>query len=406
MPDVAGAVAEAVDRLRVKQRIRPGQRVAITAGSRGIANLPEVVGGLVAAVREQGADVCIVPAMGSHGGATPEGQAEVLRHYGIVESAVGAPVVSQPEVIRIGTTSRGIPVHVDRVLARADHIIVVNRVKPHTDFSGRIESGLLKMMAIGFGKHHSAGACHHHLVDRGHEEVIREVSGRVMDHCGVLGGVAMLENGYHQTVRVVGVPRETLVEEEEALLVEAYGLLGRLPFEDLDVLIVDEIGKNISGAGMDPNVTGRDTCSTHVVPDKPRFRRIIVRDLHPLTHGNAVGIGCADFVRRKAVEKIDWAPTRANAVTAASPEGARLPITYETDRECLDAAFMTVGTTPIPKLRLVRILNTLFLEEFQASESLIPELRGRPGLTVLTEPRPLGFDAEGNLDDAPPRGEP
>jgi hypothetical protein len=200
-------------------------------------------------------------------------------------------------------------------------------------------------------------------------------------------------------VRIVGVPRETLVEEEEALLAEAYQLIGRLPFEELHVLIVDEIGKNLSGAGMDPNVTGRDTCTTHTVPDKPRIRRIIIRDLHPLSHGNAVGIGYADFILRRAVDKIDWAPTATNAVVGSGPETVRVPLTYDTDRECLDAAFMTVGPTPTPDLRLVRIRNTLVLDHFWASASLLPEMQANPALTILTEPEPMRFDAEGNLVD-------
>lgn len=397
--DIPGAIAEAIARLRVPERVRAGQKVAITAGSRGIAHLPEVLAGVVAAVRARGAEVYIIPAMGSHGAATPEGQAEILRDYGITEAAVGAPVISQPEVVRIGTTPLGIPVYVDRLLAEADHIIVVNRIKPHTDFFGKIESGLLKMMAIGFGKHQGANACHRYLVDHGYEAVLREVSGLIMERCPVLGGVALLENGYDETVRLVGVPKETLVAEEEALLAEAYQLLGRLPFEDLHVLIVDEIGKNLSGAGMDPNVTGRDTCTTHTVPTTPRIRRIIVRDLHPLSHGNAVGIGYADFALRRAVDKIDWAPTATNAVVGAGPESVRIPLTYDTDRECLDAAFMTVGPTPTPDLRLVRIRNTLALEEFWASESLLPECEENPALTILTEPEPMRFDAAGNLVD-------
>jgi hypothetical protein len=397
--DIGGATAEAVARLRLAERVRPGQRVAITAGSRGIANLPTVIAQVVAAVRVRGAEACIIPAMGSHGAATPEGQEEILRDYGITAEAVGAPVISQPEVVRIGTTPRGIPVYVDRLLNEVDHILVVNRVKPHTDFFGKIESGLQKMMAIGFGKHHSASACHHYFVDYGYEPVLREVSAYIMEHCRVLGGIALLENGRDETVRIVGVPRETLVEEEEALLAEAYQLIGRLPFEELHVLIVDEIGKHISGSGMDPNVTGRDTCSTHTPPPKPRIRRIIVRDLHPLSHGNAVGIGYADFVRRQAVEKIDWAASATNAVVGAGPETVRVPLTYDTDRQCLDAAFMTVGPTPPARVRLVRIRNTLLLDQFWASEALLPEIRANPALTLLTEPEPLRFDAEGNLLD-------
>lgn len=395
--DIGGATAEAVARLRIAERVRPGQKVAITSGSRGIAHVPEVIARVVAAVRAQGAEAWIIPAMGSHGAATPEGQEEILRDYGVTAEAVGAPVISQPEVVQIGTTPRGVPVYVDRLLYEADHIIVVNRVKPHTDFSGKIESGLQKMMAIGFGKHHSASACHRYFVEYGYEPVLREVSAHIMERCRVLGGIALLENGYDETVRIVGVPRETLVEEEEALLAEAYQLLGRLPFEELHVLIVDEIGKHISGSGMDPNVTGRDTCSTHTVPQKPRIRRIIIRDLHPLSHGNAIGIGYADFVRRQAVEKIDWAASATNAVVGAGPETVRVPLTYDTDRECLDAAFMTVGPTPPPDLRLVRIRNTLRLDQFWASEALLPEIRENPALTLLTAPEPLRFDAQGNL---------
>jgi lactate racemase-like protein len=403
--DVAGAVEREIERIGVSGRIRPGQTVAITAGSRGIANIAVAVRTVVEALAGVGARPFIVPAMGSHGGATAEGQRRIVEGYGITEDAVGAPIRSSMDTVQLGTTADGIPIHFDRLAAEADHVVVVNRVKPHTNFSGTIESGLLKMTMIGLGKRAGAAVCHRAIVDHGFDHVVRTVGRELLARVRIAFGLALVENAREETALVEAVLPEHFEERERALLVLAKRWLPRLPVRRPDLLIVDQMGKNISGSGMDTNVVGRKPHGNGA--DDPQVKRLFVRDLTAETHGNAYGIGLADFATSRLVRAIDYRTTVLNCLTASNPEAAALPIHFETDREAIDAALATAGLAPPEEARVIRIRNTLDLREVEVSEACRGELAGRHELEVIEPARELAFDASGNLlafDGAPPAG--
>lgn len=401
LADPAAAAVEALRELVAAERIRPGSKIAVTAGSRGVRNIVEVTAALVAELRRLGAEPFALPCMGSHGGATPEGQLAVLAGYGITPEAVGAPVLSQPNVVQVGQSASGIPLWVDQLAAEADGILVVNRVKCHTDFTGIIESGPTKMLAIGIGKHHSAGTLHQNFVERGYAAVIREVGDALWTRLPLLGGIGLVENGHDETVRIGAVRPASHESDEAALLAYSKEVFGKLPFAMLHMLIVDEIGKEISGAGMDPNVTGADTAKIHDRRTEPFCWRVLVRGLSAGTHGNATGIGHADFTLQRCVDAIDWHATATNVVTAASPEAGRCPLTFPNDLTMLRAAFQTTGTTPPAQQRVVRLRNTLLVDDFLASEALLPEVRDHPRCEVVGPLEPMRFDARGLLADVP-----
>jgi len=398
IPDLPGKIVAEIKRLELSGRIRPGNTVAITAGSRGVANIATIIRAVADELKRLGTQPFIIPAMGSHGGGTAEGQRTVLEHYGINESTMGVPIRATMETIQIGETPQGIPVFMDKHAFDADHIVLVNRIKPHTDFDGEIESGLCKMMAIGLGKH--TGAIHYHRanIKYGYYDVITSVSRVVLEKSRILFGLGVVENAYDQTSLVAGILAGDIAGEEKKLLRIAKANLARIPFDRGDVLVVDEMGKNISGAGMDTNVIGRTASQRDRAPMKPFFTRIVVRDLSDESYGNAVGIGLADIVTRRLVNKIDFKPTYINAVTSTNIEAARIPVTLETDREALETAFSTCGNSE-EACRLVWIRNTLKLDQFIATESLLDEIHELPNLTVLERLGELPFDREGNLAD-------
>jgi len=398
IPDLPGKIVAEIKRLELSGRIRPGNTVAITAGSRGVANIATIIRAVADELKRLGTQPFIIPAMGSHGGGTAEGQRTVLEHYGINESTMGVPIRATMETIQIGETPRGIPVFMDKHAFDADHIVLVNRIKPHTDFDGEIESGLCKMMAIDLGKH--TGAIHYHRanIKYGYYDVITSVSRVVLEKSRILFGLGVVENAYDQTSLVAGILPGDIAGEEKKLLRIAKANLARIPFDRGDVLVVDEMGKNISGAGMDTNVIGRTASQRDRAPMKPFFTRIVVRDLSDESYGNAVGIGLADIVTRRLVNKIDFKPTYINAVTSTNIEAARIPVTLETDREALETAFSTCGNSE-EACRLVWIRNTLKLDQFIATESLLDEIHELPNLTVLERLGELPFDREGNLAD-------
>ena len=387
--DVPAAVHAAVIESGVATRLQPGAQVAITAGSRGIARIPTILAALVSSLRGLGAEPFVVPAMGSHGGATAEGQRSVLAGYGITEATVGAPVRSTMDVVQLGTTPQGVPVYMDRYAAQADGIVVAGRVKPHTGFRASIESGLCKMLAIGLGKQRGAEAIH----ARGLAENIPAVAAVAIAAAPVAMGLAIVENSYEQPYRIVGAPPERIHETDRELLVNAKALLPRIPFDDLDVLIVDWLGKNISGSGMDPNVIGlwRRLGGER----RPDYRRIFVRDITPESHGNALGVGWADFTTRRLVEQIDYDAMYMNCLTANAPDVGRVPITLANDRVAVAAALKTAGAADTP--RLARVHSTLQLEHLSVSEALLPEVTVNPHVEVLSAPVPMEFDAAGNL---------
>jgi hypothetical protein len=392
--DIPRAVAEALDRAGLP--IKRGDTVAVGAGSRGVANIAVIVGAAVRYLLDRGARPFVVPAMGSHGGGTPEGQLSVLAHYGITEAALGCPLRATMEVVQVGE-ALGMPVWLDRHAAEADWIGVVNRVKPHTDFKGSIESGLFKMMTIGLGKHKGAAQYHRMNVDHGYERVITTVGRELLAKARLGFGLGVVENGYDETARIEAFTAANLEEGERRLLKDAREWMMRLPFSPIDVLVVEEMGKNISGAGMDSNVIGRPTNPHEPFPADPKILWIVVLDLTEQSYGNATGLGNADFTTRRLVEKIDMKATLINCITACAPNGAKVPATYETDREAVETALSCIGLTPPDRARVIRIKNTLTLGEIEVSEAFVPEVAKRPDLTTLGDPTLLSFDAAGRL---------
>jgi Lactate racemase N-terminal domain len=394
--DIPAAVSQQIGKLGIEGRLKPGQTVAITAGSRGVANIAAILRATVSELRSRGVRPFIIPAMGSHGGGTAEGQKLVLEHYGITEASMGAPIRATMETTQVGETPQGIPVFLDNYALEADHVVVMNRIKPHTDFDGEIESGLCKMMAIGLGKH--TGAIHYHQanIKHGYYDVITSVARVVRTNCKILFGLGIVENACDETAVIEAMLTPEIEACERRLLAIAKANLARIPFDQGDVLVVDEMGKNISGAGMDTNVIGRNVSQRERAQVKPWFTRIFVRDLSAESYGNAVGIGLADLVSRRLVNKIDYSPTYINAITSTNVEAARVPMTLDTDREAIETAFSTCGNS-IEACRMVWIKNTLKLDQFIATEALLDEIGTKPHLKVIERLGELSFDEKGNL---------
>jgi hypothetical protein len=374
-----------------------GRRVAVAAGSRGIDRYAEVVAAVVATLKAKGARPYVMPAMGSHGGGTPSGQAEVLLTLGIDEATVGAPVVSTVDTVELGRSPRGFRILASRDALSADAVVLVNRVKPHTDFaSPTLGSGLLKMAAIGLGKVEGAFECHQAASRHGHETVIREASRAILGRLPLVLGVALVEDARHHLARVAVLGGSEFEAEEPALLRQAREWMPALPFPEIDVLVLDEIGKNVSGAGMDTNIVGRGVDGRPREDRRTTVRSLYVRGLTPETHGNAVGIGLADVVRTRLVREMDPRSTYTNALSAMTPAMVRTPMHFDGDAECLKAAIRMSGAEP-SSVRLVRVRNTLALDRLVVSTALAGELRGRDDLRVVGPEREWVFDAAGNL---------
>jgi hypothetical protein len=397
IPDVAGEVRKQLGGSPFASRLKPGSRVAIGVGSRGINNIATIVREVVAYWKSQGMQPFIFPAMGSHGAATAEGQADVLAHYGIIEQTVGCPIVSQLEVVSLGKTADGIEAFMDRTAYDADGVMLVGRVKWHTDFAGKIESGLFKMMAIGLGKFAGAQRYHTYAYKLGLEHVIRSVGRQVLKSGKILGGLAILEDAHHSTAKLDAVPVEIMEQREEENLALVKTWMGKVPV-DLDILVIDEIGKNISGAGMDTKVINRNIQSVYnPFPDLHKFERIFARGLSSLTYSNGVGLGMADIVTDRLVNGIDWVPTHINSLTASTPSAIRTPIHFPTDRECLERIMPTVGKLDMSEVTFGWIRNTMKLAVLGLSENLKPEIEKDPLLEILGPARQMEFDREGNL---------
>jgi len=378
---------------KMMDKIGPGTRVAIAMGSRGIANIVTLAATIVDEFKRQGADPFIVPAIGSQGGATPDGQAAILGSLGITEENVGAPIRSFQNVVRVGETEDSLPVYCDELAYQSDLIVVVNRVKEHTAFKADIESGLMKMMAVGLGKQKSAHTAHYS--PRGLAETIPQLARVLMQNAPLGLGIALVEDSLGQTSRIAVLEPAEIEEAEKELLRRSKRMMPRIPFEELDVLVVEEMGKNISGAGMDPNVIGMgrrlsDKCGKW----KPEIDRVVVLELTEESRGNAEGLGLADVTTRRLVDKVDFRATYINCLTSNFLLGGKVPVTKDTDREAIEVA-MTGYTAD--RVRLVRIKNTLKLHEMDISESLLGETLGRDDLTVLGEQGRLGFDDAGHL---------
>ncbi len=395
--DIPEAVRSEISKIKPRDNIAPGDSVAITAGSRGIANIATILAEVVSELKKIDAKPFIVPAMGSHGGATSEGQIKILEHYGITPEATGADIKSSMQVVPIGATSDGVPVQVDKNAYHADHIIVVNRVKPHTDFKGDIESGLMKMMAIGLGKQAAADHYHNVFMGLGYYHVLTTVAREIIKQCPIAFGLALVENQKDETEIIQAIPAGEIEASEQKLLVKAKDLLPRIPFDPIDLLIIDQMGKDISGAGMDQNIIARTVIPFHQVPSHPKITRIFVRDFTPGSDGNATGIGNADFTTRRLVDKINTHASYMNAVTSCCPEAVRIPPYYDSDREAIEIALNTIGDTPPQNTRIVRILNTLKLEEIMISEAVLPDAEQMDNVSIMGSPGEMAFDAKGNL---------
>ena len=388
LEDPAAVLAERLRTAPAMDGLKPGMKVAITAGSRGIHRIGELVAAVVQEVKRRGGEPFVVPAMGSHGGATAEGQADMLRGLGVSEEVVGAPIRSSMQVAEVGRTPEGWPAYCDRIALGSDWIVVMNRIKPHTAFKSDIESGLNKMLTVGLGKHKGAENVHVIGLGRGVVPIARVI--RANAPVGV--GIAIVENSEDLTYDFAIVPPDQFEEADRRLLKLANQLLPRLPFDQLDVLVVREMGKNISGTGMDSNIIGigRRIGGQH----KPDITRVAVLDLTPETHGNALGIGLADLTTRRLVDKIDYRATYTNVITTGYLPSARIPMTLENDQECIAVALS--GYDPA-KARLAVIRNTLDLEHLDVSEGLLDEVRGNAALTVEQELGMMRFDGQGNL---------
>ncbi|HSB70319.1 MAG TPA: lactate racemase domain-containing protein, partial [Candidatus Methylomirabilis sp.] len=400
--DVAAAVRAEIARLDLGGRLKPGGRVAVTGGSRGVANIATILRATCDALKALGAKPFIVPAMGSHGGATAEGQLQVLARYGVTPASMDVPILASMETVEIGRMSWGLPVLVDKHAFEADHIVLVNRVKPHTNFRCHVESGLMKMLVIGLGKHQGALLAHRAAVDVGLDRMVPEVARYSLSKLPILFGLATVENVRHQTARVQAMLPEALEEMEARLLKEAWSLLGRIPFDFLHLLIIDQMGKDISGTGMDPNVIGRMYLFPNEEPKSPRYVRILVRDLTETTAGNAVGMGLADFSTRRLANKINFQYTYTNSLTGLSPMRGKMPIIFETDRQAVEGALKTIGLTDPPRAKVARIRNTLAVEYLQASEALLPGVKDRSDLEIVDGPWEFRFSEAGDLVDEVP----
>ena len=401
--------------VRVEQAIREslaaipekslaGKTIAVGIGSRGITNLLGIVQELIAGLKQLGAAPFVFPAMGSHGGATPAGQLELLASYGLTEERIGAPILPDMSIVELGSTKSGVRVACSRSALSADHILLVNRIKPHTDFFGAYGSGLLKMSVVGLGKQIGAARFHLAAAELGYEKALLEIAEHLLERAPILGGIAILEDEGHHTSHIEWVSNIEIRNREPELLDMAKMRMPSLPFDTIDLLIIDRIGKNISGAGMDPNITQRSIHghSTLLIPPddrRPFVRRIFVRDLTPESHGNAVGIGMADATTRRLIDATDWQKTFLNALTSMTPSSVKIPISFVSDREAISAMLETLPLVDKTRSRVVRIFDTLNLETIQVSESLWSECLSPEKFEVLQSASPIRFDAQENLRD-------
>lgn len=396
LKDVAGTVHSELSRICGQDL--SGRTVAITVGSRGIHNLSTIVQSCVAFFQHRRASPFLVPSMGSHGGGTAEGQKALLAGFGITENSMGCEIRSSMETVEVCTAKEGFPVHFDRQAWDADHVFVVNRIKPHTRFNGQIESGLMKMMLIGLGKQRGAEVYHRAIVNYSFDQIVRSVAQEVIQRCRILGGLAILENAYEETADVVGVAPESIETTEPELLSRVKQWMSKLPFDHADFLIVDQIGKNISGTGMDTNVIGRKfNDHAAILGDSPDIHTIYVRSLTEATHGNASGIGLAEMCHKRVVRDMDPVVTRNNCITACHPTGAMIPIDFDNDRSAIQVACQISGFKQPRHLAAMWIRDTLSLTEVECSQHFYEDAVRRPELEVVRPPTPLQFDLQGDL---------
>jgi len=398
LQNIPVAVESALESLHLASVAKPGESVAVAVGSRGVSHIPIIVSECVKRLKDRGLKPFIVPAMGSHGGNTPGGELSVLAMLGIDQSFVGVPILAAEDVVEIGTLDIGIPIVLDRRAAEADQIVVINRVKPHTKFRGPIESGLTKMLTIGLGKGQGAALYHRAAVQHTFG-ILQDAARHILESRSVLFGLAVLEDGYKDVSRICAVRPENWFEAERTLLEEARFMMPRIPFDLIDILIVDEIGKDISGIGMDSNATGRHRDIVGDFYTAPHVKRIFVRDLSPESDGNGNGIGLADVTTRRLVDALDLKKTYTNALTAISPEKAAIPMYFESDHECIQTCLNTIGMVKPEAARIIRIKNTATLETLLVSRAIEGDVISNPDLEIVRSWEPMAFDDTGNLRD-------
>lgn len=395
LKDVPKAIRKAICQEEIISRIKKGDKVAVTVGSRGIANIPVIIREIINIIKEKGAYPFIVPTMGSHGAATAEGQVDVLKELGITEESVGAPIRATMEVIQVGVTENGLPVCIDKYAqTEADAIIVVGRIKPHTSFRGTYESGLAKMIVIGLGKQIGAEICH----AAGVENIpirVEEIARTAIVSSNIIFAVGIIENAYDETFKIVALPSERIMDEEPKLLELAKVNMPRIMFDKCDVLIVDETGKNIAGPGMDPNIIRRHYSGS--VKHNPLTQRLVVLDLTKETHGNATGMGNADICTRRFFEKIGFETTYANPLTNRLTQAVKIPMVMENDQQAIKAAIKTCFDVEYNDIRIIRIKNTLRIDEFLISENLLAEAKDNPNVDIIGEAEYMEFDKKNNL---------
>ncbi len=396
--DISERIKSEIDSLKLYKGIKPGDSIAITVGSRGISNINLITKHVIDELIKLHGKPFIVPAMGSHGGATVEGQIDVLTGYGITENKMGVPIKASMEVAKIGENTNGIPVYIDKNAIDSDHVVVVNRIKPHTRFSGQIESGLIKMLLVGLGKDLGAKEYHRAIIKHTFDQIVESAFPIVLSKLSVLFGLAIVENAYGDIADIRALMGREFIKEEPKLKKEAFKLIAKLPFKNIDVLIIDNMGKDISGTGMDTNIIGRKYQGSSDIPGVDAgISRIFVRDLTPNSHGNACGIGLADFTTRKLVDKINFPKTYINCITALRPEGAKIPMIFECDKDALDTAISTCGLENTEDIRLVWIKSTLDLEKMIVSEGLLDDINGSKDIEQISSAREITFDSLGDL---------
>ena len=394
--DVAAAVSREMRKPAIASLLKPGMKIAVAVGSRGMAEIPLITRTVVVELQKAGAQPFLVPGMGSHGGGTAAGQRAVLAGLGITEASVGCPILSSMEVVELGVLPNGLPVLMDKNAMQTDGIVVINRIKPHTAFSGPIESGLVKMITIGLGKQSGADACH--VFGFGHmAKNIVDMARLKLQQSPVLFGIGTIENAYDQVAKVVAVPAAELIEREMELLNEAKRNMPGILFTPLDVLIVDQMGKEFSGAGMDSNITGK--AATPYVNMTQKTSKMAVLDLTDRSHGNAVAMGLADITTQRLFNKINFDTTYANALTSTVTQGGMIPVIMESDKLAFQAAVKTCNALDPSRIRMVRIANTLHVREIEIAESMLAEASCHPQIEILSEPREIIFDRAGNLTD-------
>ncbi|MFZ5754629.1 MAG: DUF362 domain-containing protein [Bacillota bacterium] len=397
--DIAQTIREQFENQGLEERLQPGARIAVGVGSRGIHCIAEVTKAVIDLLKDKGFNPFIIPTMGSHGGATPEGQKHILEEYGITEETMGVEILSSLDVTEVGTVTipsspEAFPVYVDNYALKADGIVVINRVKPHTLFRGDVESGLMKMLTIGLGKHQGASMVHRQGTEYFHE-LIPAVGEKILEKAPIYFGVGIVENAYEEPADIRVVPKENFRQVDRELLAKAKAIMGKIKIPEIDVLILQEIGKDVSGDGMDPNVVGR-----YLVPGIKgdiQVQKIVVLDLTEKTEGNANGTGLADVITKRLFDKIDYMKSYINSFTATMLNSVKIPMIIDTDEEAIQVAVGACARVKPDKLKVVYVRNTLFLDEIYVSEYLAKELAGLQGFEIIGEPEPFVFDEKGNL---------